>query len=882
MTYRTESLETVSTVNSNSSLSQTAYNENSDLVAAATTTTITLGTSASTTADIYNNLVIEITEGPGLAQARLITDYTAGKVASLNKNLGELPDTTSTYVVHRQSGQCQTQDQANRYTTVKLASTANSNNDYYKNCFIKLWHCAEHETSLRCITAYNGTTKVATLDTALACLPDGDSLYVIYGESGTAQTGAASTITLDGTLSSATDDYYNGLYIDITAGTGVGQSRLISDYVGATKIATVSVSWDTTPDNTSEFTIYGGWAGEFEDCSKNSSITVTTVITEGDIAVIDMQLGLTSTGSSKRQKYIENSIKFPTSVHSHTVISEYYKQKLVGMGTTVTGNHQTIFHTQKNNAISSVINENINAKNDCLLTRSVLAAQNSDGVFRNVNADNESNLFVNISNPHDAYGNLAVSSPEESISMVFHYNITPFENETFVKGSGAASVADSLCTVSSGTTANSASRVSTLGRAKYVPGTALNVRFTALFTQGVSSTTQLIGLGDESNGMFFGYNGADFGLMLRSGGKQEVRTLTVTSGASSTGNMTVTLNGNATSVAVTSGDNVRAVARKIAAANFSDAGDGWIAYENDDDVIFISRVTGSKAGTYSISGQGTAGSFASNITGVSATDTWVTQTQWNVDRGFGEGSLPVMDFTKGNVFEISIQWLGFGNIMFNIENPYNGHLETVHRIRYPNANTLPSVINPNNPLMIYVDNGATTNDISTKTACMSALVYGKRNLTVGSYFGISSVHDSVNLNSGNDLNILTIRNNPLFQNQKNKSDVVLTNLTLGYESSKSAIIKAYFNADLDNATTNTWTQVSGGASVISYCEDEKNVTNGLEIATFSMGIDGKIDKNLLDYQFIIPPGNQISFTIIPLANVNGTDFTCSLTWVERL
>ena len=74
------------------------------------------------------------------------------------------------------------------------------------------------------------------------------------GRSGTAQAGASATITLD-SGAVATNDIYNGSTIRINGGTGDGQNRIISDYVGASKVATVSVAWTTTPDNTSTFTI---------------------------------------------------------------------------------------------------------------------------------------------------------------------------------------------------------------------------------------------------------------------------------------------------------------------------------------------------------------------------------------------------------------------------------------------------------------------------------------------------------------------------------------------------------------------------------------------------------------------------------------------------
>ena len=68
---------------------------------------------------------------------------------------------------------------------------------------------------------------------------------------GTAQAGAATTITLD-TAENTTDDAYNGATIELIGGTGSGQVRTITNYVGSSKVATVS-TWTTTPDNTSVY-----------------------------------------------------------------------------------------------------------------------------------------------------------------------------------------------------------------------------------------------------------------------------------------------------------------------------------------------------------------------------------------------------------------------------------------------------------------------------------------------------------------------------------------------------------------------------------------------------------------------------------------------------
>jgi hypothetical protein len=94
-----------------------------------------------------------------------------------------------------------------------------------------------------------GTAVAAT---NLAGVPVVDPSYVLRRN--TAQAGAASTITLDAGAN-ATDNYYRGSKIALISATGAGQARIITGYVGATKVATVSPAWITNPDVTTVFEI---------------------------------------------------------------------------------------------------------------------------------------------------------------------------------------------------------------------------------------------------------------------------------------------------------------------------------------------------------------------------------------------------------------------------------------------------------------------------------------------------------------------------------------------------------------------------------------------------------------------------------------------------
>lgn len=76
-------------------------------------------------------------------------------------------------------------------------------------------------------------------------------------ETGTATSATSTTLVLQASNGHSGDnDYYNGLTLEITSGTGVGQKRVIQDYAGGTRTCTV-LTWDTTPDSTSVYAVYG-------------------------------------------------------------------------------------------------------------------------------------------------------------------------------------------------------------------------------------------------------------------------------------------------------------------------------------------------------------------------------------------------------------------------------------------------------------------------------------------------------------------------------------------------------------------------------------------------------------------------------------------------
>ena len=85
--------------------------------------------------------------------------------------------------------------------------------------------------------------------------------------SGTVGANAAdgSTLQLDSSASPV-DDYYNGCLLVGTLDSNV-EARVISDYVGSTKVCTVSPNFVTTPDNNDTFVVYQPLGRQFADAN---------------------------------------------------------------------------------------------------------------------------------------------------------------------------------------------------------------------------------------------------------------------------------------------------------------------------------------------------------------------------------------------------------------------------------------------------------------------------------------------------------------------------------------------------------------------------------------------------------------------------------------
>jgi hypothetical protein len=878
-------------VSLDSSINNTDYNAAIGTATASTINTITLAAGGS-----FVGKVIEIIGNTGENQARLITDIT-GAVATVSPNWDTIPDNTSIYVVHQFSGACPIQTQTMmKYCMIISADSPNIDN-YFTGACMKILN-GHGKNQIFEITEHTGSSHEICVSPRFQTLPLENTLYAIYGEGGLTVSATADTIVLDGNQSSAVKSKQ---YIEIIDGLGTGQIRMIDSI--STNTVTITTDWDVIPDTTSRYTIFGGWGSleGYESILRYTIITSSSTIdvNTGERAILILESSMDTKGIAELRNLTEISSSDPSSAHAITVVTEFFRLKIVAMGTSLNGTIQTILNSYKSGKVTSHLEETIYKHSDCELNRAVIAGKTPGGSYQNATVDHAGNLHTTIKSPIDAFGSIKIVQPRQYAELMFLNNyINPAMIITEVLNSATVSSINNVGTVTSGTNALGKATLYSLRRMRYNPGLAVNIRFTAVFSPPIANSVQLIGYGDNCDGLFLGYHNTDFGILFRRGGRNEIRRLTVTTVSSADDTITVTLNGVASSsISILSTDNTYQIARKIAATSFAAIGCGWDVYEEGATVLFVARTSGSLSGSYSYTpnASNSVGTFASIQTGIAAVDTWILQRNWNCDRALGNHDLPVINPQNGNVFEIEVQWLGFGNITFRMEHPEIGTFFNIHQIQYANKYTATSLLNPNLPLYLNVEkSGAdSANTISVGAGSMGLFVMGDNNKVLGPRLGISNWYSTSTgaLTGGTYYNMLAIRNMVVFNNLRNYNEVYILALSVclnsGSSITRGGMFTFFMQTQLNNAAGLTWTKRNQYTSTIEYSKDVVTISGGTELLSFPVIPNQSIVQTVTELEVYIPPGAMAICAFRPFDTLaaspvdQAADIVASVSWIQR-
>jgi len=381
----------------------------------------------------------------------------------------------------------------------------------------------------------------------------------------------------------------------------------------------------------------------------------------------------------------------------------------------------------------------------------LLVGQSDGGGFKFVPVDQFGHLEVALHAPRLPFGSIHT----ENLTPIFQtdavYTLNPEQVTPGISGSGSVTVTDGVFRLSSGTTIFSQATLQSRKRLRYRPGQGIVGRFTARYSPPVANSYQLVGFGHAEDGVYFGYgNTSDlsdtsFGILYSRRGQREIKTLTITAGATSNGNVTITLNGTDYVVAVTNASNIQRTVYEISRATYA----GWRAFPLGATVVFVANAASPSAGSQSFNPgtTGSTGSIVQTRAGAASTETFIPQSSWNGDPLDGTGpSGAVIDPTKGNVFEIGIQYLGFGALSFRVEiaSPdNNAAFYEVHTIRLPNTLTQSSFRNPSFPFTMAVYSAGSTTDLTVESASFAGFIEGEKRLNGGRFSYLRSTSSAV-------------------------------------------------------------------------------------------------------------------------------------------
>jgi len=489
---------------------------------------------------------------------------------------------------------------------------------------------------------------------------------------------------------------------------------------------------------------------------------------------------------------------------------------------------------------------------------------------------------VYIDGPSTAFGELLVANlvPLAQGDFIHGINNQIYNQSAFSGGSLTA--VSGNCVLDSGTDPSGSATVQLRRGMKYRPGQGSLMKATAIFDTPSAGNAQFIGAGSAECGYFIGYFAGYFGILHSETGQREIRKLTVSVGAG-TEDVTVTLNGNAVVVPITGASDTSRTAYQLANADYSQVGDGgWLADAIGSDVYFVSaRSSAGLNGSYSVAGTGISGTFSQIKAGEAQTNTFITSGSFNVDRldGLGPSGM-TLDPQMGNVYQISYQFLGYGNAMFSVEDPETGKMTLMHMIKNANNRTTPVLKDPNVNVLATSANIGGTDSKVLKTASMAAFNEGLVSILDPRF---SRSFSFTGINQSSYVPLAVLKSTRVVDGRSNFGEFDLTRLNASNSvNNKTLFVGLFLNAKITGDVN--FQYVDEQNSVVAYSAVSPstativNVANLTPFYSIAVPPQSSVSVNLEELRFAFGVGSDLVVAIKTEASIDGA---VSINWVEQ-
>jgi hypothetical protein len=500
-----------------------------------------------------------------------------------------------------------------------------------------------------------------------------------------------------------------------------------------------------------------------------------------------------------------------------------------------------------------------------------------------VQADQYGNIINEGATGRGAFGEYAVSEITPVVQLDPIYGLPTNSFQTYSFTSGIGTTRNSLFVAETGTSAYGYGVVRSKRFLRYRPGQGGVARFTACFTNPTVGVTLRAGFFSQESALQVGFNtNGRFGILRQYGTKAEIRRLTITTAASSSGISTVVLNGTSYNVSlVNDSADTSATAAKL---GFSTSYATHIPDQRDNTIVFLANSVGPQTGNFQfIPGTtGAVGTFTTIQTGVNATEEWTYQEDWNLDNltGVGGTSNPsgvTLDTTKLNVFQINYRWLGAGEQRYAIENPINGDMIFVHHSHYSNKHTTPWVDNPSFKIGYVAANLSGVGIASTASVCGASLMMGVEGKIIQNVYPSSAFRSTAGLTGNVANHLITIQNPTTNNGVLNSREIIMKGLSGTFNSGNApAEVFVFLDAPLATGSHIFKTQPGGNSiALVSEATGTISETTNTPILSYAIPSSGSLNIDLSSYRIVVSPGSNISLAI-RASNVTATN--ASLIW----
>lgn len=467
-----------------------------------------------------------------------------------------------------------------------------------------------------------------------------------------------------------------------------------------------------------------------------------------------------------------------------------------------------------------------------------------------------------------AFGDFVTAELVPFIQATAVYNKLPANMRTYTATGGSATLSNGEFVCQTGTSVGGYGVIRSVRSVNYKGGMSARFRGTGRFTTGVANSLQGVGFFNVGDALLFGYNGTDFGIIHQHHGLQEVRSIEVTGASGGSTNLTLTLNGTAYTIPLTAGTTAHN-AFEIEQWLKNNASASWNASQNGSKVIISATSDGAKSGTYTFSHATATGTITQTTAGVTKTTDFVAQADWNVN------TAPWLTTpSNGNVFQIDVPYLGYGDHLFYVENPITGAYELVHIIQWADSNTQPSVGNPSMHIGCFAASLGSTTNLTVSSACVAAFIAGTpgRTRNPRAYRNLKSITTAFT-------SLFTLRNRDQFGNKANQVEIEPLILTARTESTKGVRMGLYTNATLGGETNFSYMAEDTLVSEVSTAET--TVSGGTPLMEFDVVAGAPTVIDLTPLRIRIPAG--ITLTVAAQVNSGAaSDTSAALSWYEDL